>query len=128
MTKRRKRNRNSRNPISTETVSLLPRTENQRKPSNCQYYYLKSPQNIECICFLTCCFRVLDESFFATRGRVPGMGALVAPVSIVHGASVQEYSQTGPVDKITAIVNRTKMDVVCASHRQTDKQILQTYF
>ena len=38
---------------------------------------------------------------------------LMAPVSQLHGMGVEEFSQTGPTDRITAIVNRSKTNVVC---------------
>ena len=42
-------------------------------------------------------------------------GAFMAPISQLHGLGVEEFSQTGPVDHITAIVNRTKTNVVSNS-------------
>lgn len=39
-------------------------------------------------------------------------GAFMAPISQLHGLGVEEFSQTGPTDHITAIVNRTKTNVV----------------
>ena len=36
----------------------------------------------------------------------------MAPISQLHGLGVEEFSQTGPTDNITAIVNRTKTNVV----------------
>ena len=39
----------------------------------------------------------------------------MAPISQLHGLGVEEFSQTGPVDHITAIVNRTKTNVVSNS-------------
>ena len=36
----------------------------------------------------------------------------MAPVSQLHGMGMEEFSQTGPIDPITAIVNRSKTNVV----------------
>ena len=35
----------------------------------------------------------------------------MAPIATLHGG-VEEFSQTGPVDKISNIVNRSKTNVV----------------
>ena len=47
----------------------------------------------------------------------------MAPISQLHGLGVEEFSQTGPTDNITAIVNRTKTNVV-GTHLITANYVL----